>query len=56
LISYLGLGHDLSPAIGDYPGSGMYGLQKSGPIEGYALADLYAWLAAHSGLTGPAAA
>jgi hypothetical protein len=40
LITYPGLGHDLSPAIGIYPGSSMYGLQKSGPIEDYALADL----------------
>ena len=51
LITYPGLGHDLSPAIGDYPGSSMYGLQKSGPIEPYVLADLYSWLEAHSGLT-----
>jgi pimeloyl-ACP methyl ester carboxylesterase len=51
LITYPGLGHDLSPAIGYLPGSSMYGLQKSGPIEDYALADLYAWLEAHSGLT-----
>jgi hypothetical protein len=29
LITYPGLGHDLSPAIGYYPGSSMYGLQKS---------------------------
>jgi uncharacterized protein len=49
LITYPGLGHDLSPAIGNYPGSSMYGLQKTGPIEDYALADLYAWLEAHSG-------
>ena len=54
LITYPGLGHDLSPAIGDYPGSSMYGLQKSGAIEDYALADLYAWLEAHSGFTRPA--
>jgi uncharacterized protein len=51
LITYPGLGHDLSPAIGNYPGSSMYGLQKSGPIEDYALADLYAWLESHSGFT-----
>ena len=51
LITYPDLGHDLSPAIGDYPGSSMYGMQKSGPIEAYALADLYSWLAAHSGFT-----
>jgi hypothetical protein len=38
----------LSPAIGAFPGSSMYGLQKSGPIEGYALADLNSWLEAHS--------
>src|SRR6266480_6018651 len=53
LITYPGLGHDLSPAIGYYPGSSMYGLQKSGPIEDYALADLYSWLEAHSGLSHP---
>ena len=51
LITYPGLGHDLSPAIGNYPGSSMYGLQKPGPIEDYALADLYSWLEAHSGLS-----
>jgi uncharacterized protein len=51
LLTYPGLGHDLSPANGDYPESSMYGLQKSGPIEGYALADLYSWLEAHSGLS-----
>jgi hypothetical protein len=51
LITYPGLGHELSPAIGYFTGSSMYGLQKSGPIEDYALADLYAWLEAHSGLS-----
>jgi pimeloyl-ACP methyl ester carboxylesterase len=52
LITYPGLGHDLSPAIGVYPGSGMYGLVlASGPIEDYALADLYSWLESHSGFT-----
>jgi uncharacterized protein len=51
LITYPGLGHDLSPAIGYYPGSSMYGIQKSGPIEDYALADLYSWLESHSGFT-----
>jgi hypothetical protein len=29
----------------------MYGLQKAGPIEEYALADLYAWLEAQSALS-----
>jgi pimeloyl-ACP methyl ester carboxylesterase len=53
LITYPGLGHDLSPAIGSFTGSSMYGLQKSGPIEDYALADLYSWLSAHSGLSHP---
>jgi hypothetical protein len=53
LITYPGLGHDLSPAIGYYPGSSMYGLQKSGPIEDYALADLYSWLESHAGLRIP---
>jgi uncharacterized protein len=52
LITYPGLGHDLSPAIGYLPGSSMYGLVlPSGPIEDYALADLYSWLESHSGLT-----
>ncbi len=51
LITFPGLGHDLSPAIGYYPGSSVYGLQKSGPIEDYALADLYSWLESHSGFT-----
>jgi hypothetical protein len=31
----------------------MYGIQKSGPIEDYALADLYSWLEAHSSLSHP---
>jgi pimeloyl-ACP methyl ester carboxylesterase len=53
LITYPGLGHGLSPAIGVYPGSSMYGLQASGPIEPYVLADLYAWLESHSGLSHP---
>ena len=52
LITYPGLGHDLSPAVGNFPGSSMYGLVlPSGPIEDYALANLYSWLEAHSGLT-----
>jgi uncharacterized protein len=52
LITYPGLGHDLSPAIGYLPGSSLYGLVlPSGPIEDYALADLYSWLEAHSGLS-----
>jgi hypothetical protein len=51
LITYPGLGHDLSPAIAQYPGSSMYGKQKTGPIEDYVLADLYSWLEAHSGLS-----
>jgi uncharacterized protein len=51
LITYPGLGHQLSPAIGVHPGSSMYGLQKDGPIQPYVLADLYAWLEAHSGFT-----
>ena len=53
MITYPGLGHNLSLAIGVFPGSSMYGLQKFGPIEDYALADLYAWLEAHSGLSHP---
>ena len=53
LITYPGLGHELSPSIGVYPESSMYGLQKAGPIEDYALANLYSWLEAHSGLSHP---
>jgi len=53
LITYPGLGHDLSPATGYYSGSSMYGLQKSEPIEDYALADLYEWLEAQCGLSHP---
>jgi uncharacterized protein len=53
LITYPGLGHEMSPAIGVHPGSSMYGLQKAGPIEDYVLADLYAWLESHSGLSHP---
>ena len=33
----------------------MYGLQKYGPIEDYALADLYTWLESHSEFTHIAA-
>jgi uncharacterized protein len=51
LITYPGLDHDLSPAIGYYPGSSTFGLQKSGLIEDYALTDLYSWLEAHLGLS-----
>jgi uncharacterized protein len=52
LITYPGLGHDFSPAIGVYPGSSMYGfVLASGPIQPYVLADLYAWLESHSGFT-----
>ncbi len=50
LITYPGLGHQLSPAIGYFTGSGMYRLQKAGPIEEYTSADLYAWPEAQSGL------
>src|SRR5215212_9323316 len=53
LITYPGLGHNLSPAIEVYPGSSMYGIQKPGPIKDYALADLYSWLEAHSDLSHP---
>jgi hypothetical protein len=53
LITYPGLGHDMSSAIGDSLGSSMYGLQKFGPIEPYVLTDLYSWLESHSGLAHP---
>jgi hypothetical protein len=52
LITYPGLGHQLSPAIGYFPGSEMF-LQKPGPTEDYALVDLYSWLETHSGFTSP---
>src|SRR5437773_6543270 len=51
LMTYPGLGHRLSPVIGYLPGSSMYGLQKAGPTSEYVLADVYAWLEAHSGLS-----
>ena len=46
LITYPGPGHQLSPVIGYFPGSGMF-LHKPGPTEEYVLADLYAWLESH---------
>ena len=46
LITYPGPGHQLSPVIGYFPGSGMF-LHKPGPTEEYALAGLYAWLESH---------
>jgi len=48
LITYPDLGHRF------YPSSEW--LTRVGPIEPYILADLYAWLAAHSGFTDHAAA
>ncbi|MDQ6862716.1 MAG: hypothetical protein M3044_02710 [Thermoproteota archaeon] len=50
MITYPGLGHRLSPVIGFCPGSGMF-LQKASPTSEYVLADLYAWLEPHSGLS-----
>ena len=53
---YRQYGYDF-PTTPVYPGSSMYGLVlASGSIEDYALADLYAWLEAHSGFTNHAAA
>jgi uncharacterized protein len=52
LITYPGLGHQLSPSIGYFPGSAMF-LQKVVPTEEYALADLFSWLESHSGLSHP---
>lgn len=48
LITYPNLGHDF------YPSSMWF--TEAGPIQQYVLADLYAWLGAHSGFTSPAAA
>ena len=48
LITYPNLGH------GFYPSSQW--LSSFGPIPQYVLADLYSWLAAHSGFTNPSAA
>lgn len=48
LITYSNLGHQF------YPSSQWS--TTTGPIEEYVLADLYSWLGAHSGFTGPAAA
>jgi dipeptidyl aminopeptidase/acylaminoacyl peptidase len=45
LITYPNLGHFF------YPSSQW--LTMPGPIEPYVLADLYSWLAAHSGLSHP---
>jgi hypothetical protein len=40
LITYPGLGHQLSPVIAFVPGSGMF-LQRPSPMSEYVLADLY---------------
>jgi pimeloyl-ACP methyl ester carboxylesterase len=48
LITYPNLGHDF------YPSPQWFA--ESGPIKPYVLADLYAWLAAHSGFTDHSAA
>jgi len=48
LITYPNLGHDF------YPSPQWFA--ENGPIEPYVLADLYAWLGAHSGFTNHAAA
>ncbi|MGA7369290.1 MAG: alpha/beta fold hydrolase [Nitrososphaeraceae archaeon] len=45
LITYPNLGH------GFYPSS--HWLSSFGPVPPYVLADLYSWLAAHSGFTNP---
>jgi pimeloyl-ACP methyl ester carboxylesterase len=45
LITYPNLGHFFSPSS--------QWLTGPGPIEPYVLADLYSWLAAHSGLSHP---
>ena len=43
LITYPNLGHSFSPSS--------QWVTTFGPMEQYVLADLYAWLAAHSGFT-----
>src|SRR5215467_3833913 len=48
LITYPNLGHDF------YPSPQWFA--ENGPIEPYVLADLYAWLGAHSGFTNHASA
>jgi hypothetical protein len=48
LITYPNLGHDF------YPSSRWF--TEAGPIQQYVLADLYSWLAAHSGFTNHASA
>jgi uncharacterized protein len=45
LITYPNLGHAF------YPSSQWF--TENGPIEPYVLADLYAWLEAHSGILHP---
>lgn len=45
LITYPNLGHFFSPSSQWLP--------TGGPIEPYVLADIYSWLAAHSGLSHP---
>ena len=45
LITYPNLGHEF------YPSSQWS--TRAGPIEPYVLADIYAWLEAHSGLSHP---
>jgi hypothetical protein len=48
LITYPNLGHSFSPSS--------RWSTTFGPIQPYVLADLYAWLEAHSGLSRPFAA
>jgi uncharacterized protein len=48
LITYPNLGHAFYPSSQWSTGIG--------PIQQYVLADIYAWLEAHSGFTSPAAA
>jgi uncharacterized protein len=45
LITYPNLGHFFYPSF--------QWLTSGGPIQPYVLADLYAWLEAHSGLSVP---
>jgi len=46
LITYPNLGHSFSPSS--------QWSTTFGPMQPYVLADLYTWLAAHSGFTAPA--
>jgi hypothetical protein len=61
----MGLKNDTKETTNEALGLSMYSNSEStsivlmtgiGPIQQYVLADIYAWLEAHSGFTSPAAA